>query len=237
MEKPIFFRGAEDLAGVVAKEWVEALRNRKGAGGVYLVALSGGRIAKQFFSTVSRDAEAEQGLLDTVHFFWGDERCVPPDNAESNFRIAKELVFEPLGISESRIHRVKGELNPEVAAAEAERELRGIAPLDKDGQPIFDLVFLGMGEDGHVASLFPGEPEELIGNKAVYRPVVATKPPPHRITLGYPCLTAAKQIWVLASGAGKENALKASLGAGATTPLGRVLRLRPDTRIFTDIPL
>ena len=233
--RPSVFETADELAGTVARNWLEQLRELKTAAVTYLVALSGGRIAKQFFSAVARQAKAERGLFDTVHFFWGDERCVPPDDPESNFGIARDLLFEPLGIAESRVHRIRGELNPEVAAAEVERELRGIARLNKEGQPVFDLVFLGMGEDGHVASLFPGEAAEVRASRAVYRSVVATKPPPHRITIGYACLAAAKEIWVVASGAGKEKALRDSLRRGETTPLGRVLGLKSDIRVFTDI--
>ena len=94
-----------------------------------------------------------------------------------------------------------------------------------------------MGEDGHVASLFPGEPEEVMRSQAVYRPVIATKPPPHRITMGYSTIAAARQVWVLASGAGKEKALREALGPGGKTPLVRVLKLRSHTKIFTDVPL
>jgi 6-phosphogluconolactonase len=237
MGQPLFFKNPEELAAAVARKWIKQLRGRKTATSAYLVALSGGRITKQFFSAVTQEAKAERGLFDTVHFFWGDERCVPPDNPESNFGIARDLLFEPLGIAEPRVHRIQGELNPEVAAAKAESELRTIAPINKNGQPVCDLVFLGMGEDGHVASLFPGESEEARASKAVYRTVVATKPPPQRITLGYPCLAAGKEIWVLASGAGKENALKDSLSGGETTPLGRVRDLNPETHVFTDIRL
>jgi len=237
MTQPVFFKSAEELAGTAGKQWIEELRRRKGTGGAYLVALSGGRIAKQFFSAVAGEARAEKAVFDAVHFFWGDERCVPPDNQESNFRLAKELLFEPLGIAESRTHRIRGELNPEIAAAQAERDLRAIAPVDNNTQPVFDLIFLGMGEDGHVASLFPGELEEVVASKAVYRAVVATKPPPQRITLGYPCLAAANQIWVLASGTGKENALRASLTPTGTTPLARVLHKNVHTKVFTEIQL
>jgi 6-phosphogluconolactonase len=98
------------------------------------------------------------------------------------------------------------------------------------------MIFLGMGEDGHVASLFPGETEDVINNGLVYRAVTAVKPPPRRITLGYAVLAAATEVWVVASGAGKEGALKESLSANGKTPLGRVLRSREDTKILTDIP-
>ncbi len=101
---------------------------------------------------------------------------------------------------------------------------------------MLDLVFLGMGEDGHVASLFPSEPEVMMQDAAVYRAVFdSPKPPPQRLTLGYPVLAAAREVWVLASGAGKETALKASLGGNGKTPLGRVLSMREGTKLFTDI--
>jgi 6-phosphogluconolactonase len=100
---------------------------------------------------------------------------------------------------------------------------------------LFDLIFLGMGEDGHVASLFPGEPETVMNLAQVYRPVVAAKPPPNRITLGYGVIAAAQQVWVLASGKGKEAALRDSLTQGNATPLGRVIRMRTHTKVFSDI--
>jgi len=95
-------------------------------------------------------------------------------------------------------------------------------------------VFLGMGEEGHVASLFPGEPEEIAASPAVYRPVTVPKPPPRRITLGYPAIRAARQVWVLAAGPGKAPALRQSLDPAGNTPLARVLKERRHTCILTD---
>jgi 6-phosphogluconolactonase len=131
---------------------------------------------------------------------------------------------------------LRGEDPPESAAAGAEREARAIAPVGENGQPVFDLIFLGMGEDGHIASLFPGESEAAAAGPAVYRPVIASKPPPRRLTMGYSAIAAAKQVWVLASGAGKEGALRNSLAPNGTTPLARVLKSRSETKIYTDIP-
>ncbi|MBM3870773.1 MAG: 6-phosphogluconolactonase [Verrucomicrobia bacterium] len=201
------------------------------------VAVSGGRIAKDFFSGVLRIALTRKQSLAHVHFFWADERCVPPDHAESNYRSAAESLFMPLGLQPQNIHRIRGEDDPEHAARETQKELCRFASLNAAGQPVLDLVLLGMGEDGHVASLFPGEAEDVISSPVVYRAVTASKPPPRRITLGYPAIAAARQVWVLASGAGKEAALRQSLASPGRTPLARVLKDRTQTRIFTDIAL
>ncbi len=199
------------------------------------VALSGGRIAKDFFSAVAYEAKGRGQPLAHVHFFWGDERCVPPTDEESNYRSAAELLFMPLGLPTRNIHRIRGEEEPDRAAHESEAELRRFAPANAAGQPVLDLVLLGMGEDGHIASLFPGEPEDVINSPAVHRAVTASKPPPRRITLGYAAIAAAREVWVLASGAGKEEALRDSLSPAGETPLARVLRERKQTRIFTDL--
>jgi 6-phosphogluconolactonase len=130
---------------------------------------------------------------------------------------------------------VRGEEQPAVAAAKAEADLRSAVSANEAGQPVLDLIFLGMGEDGHVASLFPAEPESMVNDPALYRPVVATKPPPNRITVGYQAIAAAGEVWVLASGAGKVQALRESIKRGGQTPLARVLRIRQQTVVFTDI--
>ena len=94
-----------------------------------------------------------------------------------------------------------------------------------------------MGEVGHVASLFPGEPKEALADESIYRAVIASKPPPRRITIGYGAIAAAQQVWVLASGAAKVASLRESLAATGHTPLAQVLRMRSETRILTDIAL
>jgi 6-phosphogluconolactonase len=234
----IQFPGDERLARTVADEWLKELEaanpNPKRP---YCVALSGGRIARRFFSAVADLAKTRGSCFASVHFFWGDERCVPPTDPESNFALAQELLLRPLNIPENQIHRIRGELLPPEAAAQAQAEITRIAPLNAEGQPILDLIFLGMGEDGHVASLFPGETEDLMRSPEIFRPVVAVKPPPHRITIGYPTIAAARQAWVLASGPGKEAALRECRGPGGKNPLVRVIKLRSHTKIFTDIAM
>jgi 6-phosphogluconolactonase len=228
------FKQADALANAVATAWLDEIGSAKMEGRAFCVALSGGRIAGPLFAEFSRQAKVRASSLGQVHFFWADERCVPSDDAGSNFRVAHELLLCPLGIIEDRIHRIQGEQPPDAAAREAEAELRRIAPPGADGQPVLDLILLGMGEDGHVASLFPGEPAAVAANPAVYRAVTATKPPPHRVTLGYGVLAVAREVWVLISGDEKEGALRESLRPEGRTPLARMLRSRTRTRIFSD---
>ena len=233
----ISFASDDALARAAADRWLEELAARPDTGAPYGVALSGGRIAKRLFTAVAGGARMRSVSLANLHFFWSDERCVPPTDAESNFAPAKALLLDPLGIQPDKIHRLRGEISPPRAATEAEAEICRIAPLTDAGQPVLDLIFLGMGEDGHVASLFPGAPDAVARSKAVYVPVVASKPPPQRITINFATIAAARQVWVLASGAGKEDALRRSLSANGDTPLARALQMRGQTVVFTDITL
>ncbi|HYG35128.1 MAG TPA: 6-phosphogluconolactonase [Clostridia bacterium] len=228
------FAEADNLAKAAAADWWGTISSSSSERS-YCVALAGGRIALNFFDAVVELAKGHEAALSFLHFFWGDERCVPPQSEESNFRLANEHLLKPLAIPANRIHRLRGEDEPAKAAAEAEAELRLWTRTNAAQQPILDMVFLGMGEEGHVASLFPGESEELMRSQSVYRPVMASKPPPQRITLGYPVLAAAQQVWVLASGAGKQSALREALAPNGQTPLGRVLRQRTRTVIYTDL--
>ncbi len=231
------FPHADELAQAAAAAWLEEIAATNLARQPHRVALSGGRITLKFFSAVVELAKAREVPLHRVHFFWADERCVPPDDPESNFRTAHERLFAPLGISSQQIHRIRGEESADFAAAAAEAEICRIAPLNGDGQPVLDLVLLGLGEDGHVASLFPDEPESIAASPAAYRAITnSPKPPPQRITLGYAAIAAARQVWVLASGTGKQAALRESVEPASRTPLARVIQSRSQTRIFSDIP-
>jgi 6-phosphogluconolactonase len=277
------FATAEELARAVAGSWLDEIGTARRTGEPYCIALSGGRITQKLFASVVEQARARKtgdggtpSLPGNVHFFWADERCVPPDDPKSNFRLANELLFTPLKIPENQIHRIQGELAPdramELATAEIRRfvstapsspsppppeeragERRSIppnsnsnplapafSPLERGegvgSQPILDLVFLGMGEDGHVASLFPGAPAKVVQCTDPFLVVEnSPKPPPRRISLSYNALAAARQVWVLISGAGKEKALAESLDLSGKTPLGRVIQLRKNTRIFSEI--
>jgi 6-phosphogluconolactonase len=230
------FTNADALAVAVASAWLDEIAAANRSDKPHYVALSGGRITLKFFAAVIEQSGRHNISLNNVHFFWADERCVPPDDKESSFAAAAEHFFRPLAVTPDKIHRILGELAPDQAAQLAVQDVKKIIPLDAAGQPLFDIVFLGMGEDGHVASLFPEETEASRLNPAIYRAISnSPKPPPNRVTLGYDAIAAARNVWVLASGAGKEAVLRESLSPAGKTPLARVLKMCREANVFTDI--
>jgi 6-phosphogluconolactonase len=234
----ISFASANELAARAASAWLDEIESAKRAGKMHCVALSGGRITQKFFAATVEQAKARAVSFERVHFFWADERCVPPTDPESNFKLANDLLFAPLKIPANQIHRIRGEDSPQAAAKLAKEELRRIARAEKSGQPALDLIFLGMGEDGHVASLFPGAPPEVLNCAVPFLAIEnSPKPPPRRISLSYAAITAARQVWVLVSGAGKEAALRESLLPGDQTSLAKVIQSRSSVRIFSNIRL
>jgi 6-phosphogluconolactonase len=233
----ISFASADKLAQDVASAWLDEIAAAERAARPHCIALSGGRIALKFFTSVVAQAKERKISFGLVHFFWADERCVPPDDAESNFRAAHELLFAPLRINDAQIHRIHGEDSPEIAAQKATMDISHVAPKNSAGQPVLDLIFLGMGEDGHVASLFPGKMEGKMPADIFCAVNNSPKPPPDRVTISYAAIAAAKNVWVMASGAGKETALRESLLPDGKTPLAKVIHSRTQTKIFADFPL
>jgi len=275
----ISFANADELASRAAGAWLDEIVAANGAGKMHCVALSGGRITQKFFAATVEEARLRKigdggtpSLPANVHFFWADERCVPPDDPESNFKLANDLLFAPLKIPAGQVHRIRGEEPPDKAAALATTEIIRIVPTtspsprrgedqgkkasisnskplsptlspfgrgeEVDTLPALDLIFLGMGEDGHVASLFPGAPPEILNCTDPFLAIEnSPKPPPRRISLSYAAITAATEVWVLVSGAGKEAALRESLRPDGQTPLAHVLQSRSNVSIFSDIRL
>ena len=135
------------------------------------IALSGGSTPKILFELLADEYE-EEIEWEKVHFWWGDERCVPPTDDDSNYKMTKERLFDHISIPKSNIHRVLGENNPVDEAIRYGKLVDDSLPVSK-GQPAFDLIMLGMGGDGHTASIFPHE-MELLNNKATC--AVATHP-------------------------------------------------------------
>jgi 6-phosphogluconolactonase len=225
------FATDEELANAAASAWLDEIELANRAGKGQCVALSGGRITQKFLAATVNQAASRDISFSRVHFFWADERCVPPGDPDSNYKMANDLLFVPLKISAAQIHRIRGEEPPASAAKAAEAELRQTAP-----NQVFDLIFLGMGEDGHVASLFPGASPAIQEAATPFLVVEnSPKPPPTRISLSFKAIFAATNVWVLVSGSGKRSALEESLSATGRTPLARVLQGRTQTCIFSDI--
>jgi 6-phosphogluconolactonase len=232
----ISFKNDDLLAAAVAEAWLSVVAEAQTAGRKHLVALSGGRVTKKFFASAAQQAQSRKISFRDVEFFWADERCVPPDDPESNFLLADENLFKPAQVSPKSIHRILGERDVATAARLAAEELSFIADERLNSIPFLNLILLGMGEDGHVASLFPGDVATAQDRESIFLAVEnSPKPPPKRVTLGHGPIAEAHEVWVLASGKGKEAALRESLSSNGNTPLARVIQSRAMTQIFSDI--
>jgi 6-phosphogluconolactonase len=223
------YESRQALVDEFVRQWLEAMENCPAA---RLVALSGGRLAEPLFSTLAHCIQSGSALCEKVHFFWADERCVPPDHADSNYALARRFLFVPRAIGADQIHRIQGDRDSVQAAHEAERELVQVAQRMGRTTAAVDFVWLGLGEDGHVASLFPCNLSQDLANPRLYHAVVGPKPPPVRVTLSYSALATAREVWVTAVGPEKKEALRQSLLPDGNTPLSEVLRQRSRTRIF-----
>ncbi len=203
------FEDPQELARAAADMFAEGATRSIREKGRFAVALAGGSTPKALYELLAgeyRDA------LDwsRVHVFFGDERCVPPDHEDSNYRMAQEALLSRVPVGS--VHRMPGELSPPYAAVLYEEEL---ATFLGDG-PDFDLVLLGIGEDGHTASLFPSTPALDVRDRwAVENPV--EKLGTTRLTLTVPAINAARDIIFLVAGEGKAKALKKILEGDADT--------------------
>ena len=169
------------------------------------IALSGGSTPKLLFERWA-DEYGDKIDWSRVHFFWGDERCVPPDDSDSNYGVAKSLFFDKAEIAEDHIHRVFGESDPDQERSRYENEIYGHVEIDDNAIPQFDMVILGMGDDGHIASIFPHQSKFLKSDQVcevAIHPSTAQK----RITLTGPVLNRAKKVVFLITGENKADVL------------------------------
>ena len=195
-----------------AESIVRIAQQAVAANGRFTWALTGGSTPRPLYSLLASDPALRAALpLGQTHFFWGDERHVPPDHPESNFRMAYETILSQLAPGADQVHRIAAE-NPDAsqAAAECERELRRFFALRADEFPRFDLVLLGLGSDGHTASLFPGT-RALDERRRIVVSNRVDKLDAERITLTAPAINNAAHVVFLVSGADKAKALKAVL--------------------------
>ena len=199
----------ESLSRAVAEHLVALANEAIAERGRFAVALSGGATPRETYALLASPAFASQVPWTQVHVFWGDERCVPPDHPDSNYRMAWETLLQHVPISRDHIHRMAGEIDPPQAAGEYEEQLRAFfahSP-EEPGLPRFDLVLLGMGRDGHTASLFP----KSGALREAQRWVVAQEVEPQaawRLTLTPIAINATRQVTFVVSGRDKSETLQ-----------------------------
>ena len=204
----------EALAHEAARRFTSLAREAVDSRGRASVALSGGSTPRRLFALLAAEPYCNQIPWEQLHLFWADERCVPPEDDGSNYRLVQEILISRVPIPPDQVHRMLGELAPEVAARAYERELQDFfcGP-----HPRFDLVLLGLGEDGHTASLFPDSPL-LAERERLVAPATASYQgrPAARITLTLPAITTARQVLFLVAGSAKaaivESVLKGPAG-------------------------
>lgn len=209
----------DSLARAAATLFSESFKRAVNDKGSFSAVLSGGTTPLSLYSLLASGYPSRL-KWEKAHLFWGDERCVPPDSADSNFNGARESLLSKIDIPPQNIHRIKGEMPPEEAARSYEKELVSFFGLKGLTPPPFDLVLLGMGADGHTLSLFPGtsaleEKERLVIANHV------EKLKAWRVTLTFRAVEKAKKIVFLVAGADKANVLKDVLD-GKDFPAERV---------------
>jgi 6-phosphogluconolactonase len=214
------FQTAETLAHDAA-EWLCALA--QASVGAFAVCLSGGSTPRPLYERLATSTIAARFPWHRVHWFWGDERFVPHDHPDSNYRMVREALFSSVPVPEANIHAIPTEtLTPEQAAVAYEvtlKEFYGADMLDPK-QPLFDVTLLGIGEDGHTASLFPGQPALREGRQWAVAVVGARSEP--RITLTYPALDSSSHVAFLATGEGKRDAVARAMAGDRETPAALV---------------
>ncbi|GAB2466774.1 6-phosphogluconolactonase [Jatrophihabitans fulvus] len=211
---------SDALAGSVADRAVATLAAAVTARGEAHLVVTGGSILEKVLAGMAPRADAFD--WSAVHVWWGDERFVPSDSDERNDRPAMAKLFDLVPVDPAKVHRMPASdvgFDDAEAAADAYQQ----AMLDAGGGsvPPFDVILLGLGPDGHCASLFPGHP----GTQVTGRPVIAVhdspKPPPDRLSLTFEGLDAAREIWLIASGDGKADAVAKAVGGDESLPSAR----------------
>ena len=206
MHNLVIVAGEPELAERAADHFVEKARAAIMDRGTFDVALAGGSTPKAMNALLAVSPRKDRVHWESVRFFFGDERCVPPDHDDSNFRMTNESLFAPLRIEESQIFRIRGEDDPKIAAATYSALL-----LREMGQrPRFDLVHLGMGADGHTASIFPGTLDQIDDTKLTAAPWVE-KFSTFRVTITPRVINNARSVTIETGGSGKADALAAVL--------------------------
>jgi len=205
-------------AAEVLERLLDAARRERAAAHL---ALAGGNTPRRTYELLAQRMKDWRG----IELWFGDERCVEPEDPESNYRMVREALIDRAGIPSEQVHRIPAELGPDRGAAAYADQLRERLPSDEHGRPVLDLALLGLGEDGHTASLFPGGPALDAGGEICVGVHDAPKPPPERVTLTLGVLLAARRCLLLATGAAKGDAVAAVLAGPDRSVPASLLRV------------
>lgn len=203
-----------------AAEWMTA--TALAATGPFRVALSGGSTPKALYELLASDAFKDRFPWQRVSWFWGDERFVPYDHPESNYRMAREAMLAKVPVSAEQIHPIPTDGDPEEAARRYERTLKevyGVPSLDP-ARPLFDVMLLGLGEDGHTASLLPAH--KVLEERRRWMAAVLQGRPEIRITMTYPVIESSRHVAFLVAGETKAAVLRRLRVGDSTLPAARV---------------
>ena len=202
MDNLVIVAGDAELAERAADHFVEKARTAIMERGTFDVALAGGSTPKAMNALLAVAPRKDRVHWESVRFFFGDERCVPPDHVDSNYHMTHDSLFAPLRIEQSQIFRIRGEDEPQ-AAADA---YAALLVREMGNRPRFDLIHLGMGPDGHTASIFPGTLDQIDDSKLTAAPWVE-KFKTHRVTLTPNVINNARSVTIETGGASKADAL------------------------------
>jgi 6-phosphogluconolactonase len=226
---------SESMAERAAILFGEVLRAAVAERGVAYVALSGGKTPKPLYDRLGIDAEAREVPWGEVHVFFGDERVVPSDSPNSNYHMVETILLDRVPIPSENVHRVPTELGPQGAATSYDSALRDVAATQGRDMPRFDLMLLGIGPDGHTASLFPGT-DALSDTThlavAVHLPTesVGARDGPDRVTVTYPVINASAEIIFLVAGDDKADVLRQIEAGDHQLPAARVRPIHGEVR-------
>lgn len=220
------FENTDALYFALEKQWLEISQAAIADHGAFHVALAGGSTPRKLYEKLAQNTALDKTCWHKTHIYFGDERCVPQDHSESNYRMATESLFSVAPILPEHVHTMFSmDLSVEENTTQYQALLLDTLPLDATGNPVFDLVLLGMGEDGHTASLFPDTDILQESSKLVAAQFVQ-KLDAWRISLTFPVINAASHVAVLVAGKSKAKILQAIYSAENTTddyyPIQRV---------------
>ena len=198
----------ESIARRSLEIFIHAAQKAINEKGVFYIAISGGRTPKEFFELLGEAEQSKALSWDKVHLFWADERYVSPDSELSNFRLAADTFLSKVRIPADNVYRIFTEYRDiHIAAAEYERIIKSVFIPKQNQIPQFDMIFLGLGCDGHIASLFP-DSDAVLETKKLVTTVTDSKVKPDRVTLTSPILCAAAKVLILVSGEEKAEIVK-----------------------------